>query len=416
MEVTYDHYLVILRRILGLFEFLVCQVLGFNNRTNCREGEDSKASPSLAWPGIAIHRLSGYSSTKKFPPSQYSLKHSGTVVAGLFLLWGIQIFKGYQWGQRPAVEMPLIRVSSSPRVEVAEGPLVARAILTGNDVAFGVDCVLPSRGVERHPLGEQRGVLHATTKIFARTQWKLLVVPETQNFTTKPDHVFFTTEIQPASTLFLRDKRSVPDCVLLKSSHAVAHYFYHTRPCVTCYMVMHYDSADNLVYKHFTCYWVGCALENLLLECSSFWCTLAFIWRYVTTLIIFHLYHGVQALGSVYLKLLCVSKVPSVGILSSSCCSRKITLNCSLPEVRTFPLLQRKRLCRSPSSVVPFSTTREDCEYRVFRPLGSRDTFMVPIDILITIGMLVLYFAAVTTGAVKDVVRAMPFPPPPSAS
>ena len=157
LEVTSDHYSVILRMVLGLFEFLVCQVLGFNNRTNCREGEDSKASPSLAWPGIAIHRLSGYGSTKKFPPSQYSLKHSGTGVVGLFLLWGIQIFKGYQWGQRPAVEMPLIRVSSSPRVEVNEGLLVACAILTGNDVAFGVDCVLPIRGVERHSLGGATG-------------------------------------------------------------------------------------------------------------------------------------------------------------------------------------------------------------------------------------------------------------------
>ena len=152
LEVTSDHYLVILRRILGLFEFLVCQVLGFKKRTNCREGENSKASPSLAWPGIVIHRRV-YRSTKKFPPSQYSLKHSGAAVAGLFLLWGIQIFKGYQWGQRPAVEMPLIRVLSSPRAEVAEGPLVVCGILTGNDVAFGVDCVLSIGGVERHPLG-----------------------------------------------------------------------------------------------------------------------------------------------------------------------------------------------------------------------------------------------------------------------
>ena len=70
LEVTSDHYLVILRRILGLFEFLVCQVLGFKKRTNCREGEDSKASPSLAWPGIAIHRLSGYGRRKN------SLLHS----------------------------------------------------------------------------------------------------------------------------------------------------------------------------------------------------------------------------------------------------------------------------------------------------------------------------------------------------
>ena len=38
---------------------------------------------------------------------------------------------------------------------------------------------------------------------------------------------------------------------------------------------------------------------------------------------------------------------------------------------------------------------------------------MIPIKILITIGMLVLYFAAVTPGAVKEVVRAMPFSPPP---
>ena len=35
---------------------------------------------------------------------------------------------------------------------------------------------------------------------------------------------------------------------------------------------------------------------------------------------------------------------------------------------------------------------------------------MIPVELLISIGMLVLYSAAVTAGAVKDAVRAMPFP------
>ena len=99
---------------------------------------------------------------------------------------------------------------------------------------------------------------------------------------------------------------------------------------------------------------------------------------------------------------------------------KNITSMFFLPEVRTFPTPQRKRVRRSLSSVVLFSATHDDFEYRVYRPFGSRDTFMILVAILITIlvvilitiGMLVLYFAAVTTGAVKDVVRAMAFPPP----
>ena len=40
LEVASDYYPVILRMLLGLFEFLVCQVLGFSNRANCREREN----------------------------------------------------------------------------------------------------------------------------------------------------------------------------------------------------------------------------------------------------------------------------------------------------------------------------------------------------------------------------------------
>ena len=74
LEVASDHYLVILRILLGLFEFLVCQVLGFSDRANCREGENPKASPSSARPGIDIYCYSGFGLTTKFPPLQYSLK------------------------------------------------------------------------------------------------------------------------------------------------------------------------------------------------------------------------------------------------------------------------------------------------------------------------------------------------------
>jgi len=127
----------------GSFEFLVCEVLGFSNKINCRRGENSKASPSSARPGIAMQNVYGFGSTIKSHPSQHSWKNSGTGVVGLFLLWGIQIFKGYQWGQRPAVEILLI-TALSPRVEVNKRLLVACRILPGNDAAFGVDCVLPA--------------------------------------------------------------------------------------------------------------------------------------------------------------------------------------------------------------------------------------------------------------------------------
>ena len=40
---------------------------------------------------------------------------------------------------------------------------------------------------------------------------------------------------------------------------------------------------------------------------------------------------------------------------------KNITSLFFLPEVRSFPMLQRKRLCRLLSSVVLFSTTHEDC-------------------------------------------------------
>ena len=43
--------------------------------------------------------------------------------------------------------------------------------------------------------------------------------------------------------------------------------------------------------------------------------------------------------------------------------------------------LKRKRLCRLFSSVALFSATNEDYEYRVYRPLGSRNTFIVSIAV-----------------------------------
>ena len=165
--------------------FLCVKCLVLAIKSTVGEGRTQKLLLRRRGQGLPYTLFYGFGSTIKSPPSQHSLKHSGTGVVGLFLLWGIQIFKVYQWGQRPAVEMLLIRASSSPRVEVNKGLLVACKILPGNDVAFGVDCVLPIRGVKRRPLEEQRGVLHATTKIFARAQRKLSAVPENQNFTTK---------------------------------------------------------------------------------------------------------------------------------------------------------------------------------------------------------------------------------------
>ena len=43
------------RILVGSFEFLVCEVLGFSNKINCRRGENSKVSPSSARPRIAMH-------------------------------------------------------------------------------------------------------------------------------------------------------------------------------------------------------------------------------------------------------------------------------------------------------------------------------------------------------------------------
>ena len=71
-----------------------------------------------------------------------------------------------------------------------------------------------------------------------------------------------------------------------------------------------------------------------------------------------------------------------------------ITSMLSLFGVQPSPTQQRKRLCRLLSSVVYFSTTQEDCEYRVHQPFGSWDTFVIPIVILISIGMLALYHTA----------------------
>ena len=131
-------------------------------------------------------------------------------------------------------------------------------------------------------------------------------------------------------------------------------------------------------------------LENYFLNFSSSWCTLAFVWRYVTTLVSFRLHYGVQALGSPHPKLLCAPKVPSVGILPSSCCSREITLNCVLPEVRPSPFYERLRLCHLCSSVVYLSTTFEDHRYRVPRPFGSRNIFMVSFEASVSIEKLAL--------------------------
>lgn len=144
--------------------FLCVKCLVLAIKSTVGEWRTQKLLPRRRSQGLLYTVFYGFGSTIKSPPSQNSLKHSGKGVVGLFLLWRIQIFKGYQWGQRPAVEMLLIRASSSPRVEVNKGLLVAYKILPGNDVAFGVDCVLPIRKVKRRPLGEQRGVLHATTK------------------------------------------------------------------------------------------------------------------------------------------------------------------------------------------------------------------------------------------------------------
>ena len=367
LEVTFDHHSMILRMLLSLFEFLVCQVLGFNRRTNCREGENSKASPSLAWPGIVIHRRV-YGPMKKFPSLQHTLKHvrrggCQTVPAAESLdIQGMSVA-----AKTSCVNTP-DQSATAQCPSLNKGPLIACTISTGvNDADFWRRLRSSYQGSGTAASGGATGCA-LSGNIRPRSEAKVSSACDSR-LCNEFDHVSLTTEIQTAHTLFLRDRRSVPACVLLKNSHAVAHcslsslsstdqmagadsksvgtgksnqptrrhfarggrsmnkvWACHILSCVVLYVVMHYISANIFAYEHYT---------------SQF---LELVWRYVTTLISFRSHHGVQALGSLYPKLLCVPKVPSVGILSVPCCSGKITLNRSLPEVRPFPFPERLRL------------------------------------------------------------------------
>ena len=82
------------------------------------------------------------------------------------------------------------------------------------------------------------------------------------------------------------------------------------------------------------------------------------------------LHQGVHAHGSLALGASCPVRIAKkYNVAASSCMGFKP------------PQPKRKRLCRLFSSVALFSATNEDYEYRVYRPLGSRDTFIVSIAV-----------------------------------
>ena len=58
------------------------------------------------------------------------------------------------------------------------------------------------------------------------------------------------------------------------------------------------------------------------------------------------------------------------------------------------PNARELRLCRLHSSIVYLSIIDEECGYRVPQPFGSWGSFMIPVVVLISIGMLALYTVA----------------------
>ena len=58
------------------------------------------------------------------------------------------------------------------------------------------------------------------------------------------------------------------------------------------------------------------------------------------------------------------------------------------------PNARELRLCRLHSSIVHLSIIDEECGYRVPQPFGSWGSFMIPVVVLISIGMLALYTVA----------------------
>ena len=82
------------------------------------------------------------------------------------------------------------------------------------------------------------------------------------------------------------------------------------------------------------------------------------------------LHQGVHAHGSLALGASCPVRIAKKYNVAASSCMGFQT-----------PQPKRKRLCRLFSSVALFSATNEDYEYRVYRPLGSRNTFIVSIAV-----------------------------------